>query len=143
MTEETAALRLIEATYRLQRAIAEDVRAHVAEAADLELSDFMMLKAIADGIDSPSALAAELCWHRASTSRHITAMVRAGLLNRTTGDIDSRRTALSLTPAGRETVEKIKRRVRPQVAARLDRLDEKTAGLVLDALETLLQESMP
>jgi DNA-binding MarR family transcriptional regulator len=116
---EQLALEVIDLVYLAARSFADEARRAVDGGVDLEMSEFVLLRAIDNGTTSPSGLARELHVHPASISRSVTRLVRAGLLERRTSRQDSRRTELMLTPAGRAAVSAIAERVRPFVQTRL------------------------
>jgi len=140
VAEDTEALTVIELTYRLVRSLVEDVRAHVSEVADLELGEFVLLRAIASGTTSPGALSRELSSHPAATSRTLTRLRRAGLIARRPDPADSRRTEITLTDHGRAVTARIAAHIRPHLRRRLDRLPPGEASRLIETLGRLLTE---
>jgi DNA-binding MarR family transcriptional regulator len=130
-------LRLLDALFRLSKSVLADARTHVAAAADLDLVDFLTLRTIEFGVDTPGALVEDLGLNPAVVSRALTRLVRAGLVERRIDTQDSRRSRVELTEEGVRTNAAIAARVRPGLANRLQRLDPDRVQLLLDSLETL------
>lgn len=139
MAENDEALAVIELTYRLVRSLVDDVRGHVAEVADLELGEFVLLRAIASGTTSPGALSRALSSHPAATSRTLSRLLRAGLVDRRPDPADSRRTDVTLTEKGREVTGQIAARIRPRLQRRLDQLGPGEAERLIATLGSLLE----
>jgi DNA-binding MarR family transcriptional regulator len=134
----SSALDLVDALYRLNRMLAEHVRAHVAEVANLDVADFMVLQAAKREV-SPSELAQRLSTHPAATSRTISSLVRAGLVRRMSDLDDGRRFLVSLTAEGRRVTDLIAARIEPDLQAQLDRLGSTRSAELLAALSALLE----
>ena len=135
-----AAIEFIEILYRLSRTITDDVRTHVAAVADLDVSEFMVLRAAARGAVSPSDLAQRLTTHPTATSRTITTLVKAGLLRRVGDQDDARRLAIELTDEGRHVTDLISQRIRPELQRRLDRVGAERVKAMAETLDALLQD---
>ncbi|WP_328609311.1 MarR family transcriptional regulator [Amycolatopsis sp. NBC_00345] len=133
----TPELRLLDALFRLSKSVLADARTHVTAAADLDLGDFLVLRSIQFGADSPGALAADLGLNPAVVSRSLTKLVKEGLVERRLDPDDSRRSRVELTEKGTRTNALIAARVRPGVAERLGRLDPDRVAALLDGLEAL------
>ncbi|MDT7707582.1 MAG: hypothetical protein QOG20_3189 [Pseudonocardiales bacterium] len=139
MSDPAAApeLRLLDALFRLSKSVLADARTHVAAAADLDLVDFLALRSIEFGIDSPGGLVRDLGLNPAVVSRALTRLAKAGLVERRIDADDSRRSRVALTDDGARTTAAIAARVRPGLAERLQRLDADRIQNLLDSLETL------
>ena len=137
MSDPAPELRLLDAVFRLQKSALADARAHVAEAADLDLADFFLLRTIVLGIDTPGGLVSDLGLNPAVVSRALTRLVKAGLIERRIDPEDSRRSRVTLTAEGERTTAAIAARVRPGLARRLEKLAPDQVESFLDALETL------
>ncbi|BCJ33828.1 hypothetical protein Athai_13310 [Actinocatenispora thailandica] len=138
MAENEQALAVIELLYRLTRSLTEDVRSHVTEVADLDPGEFVLLRAIAGGTTSPGELSRAVSSHPAATSRILTRLSRAGLIQRRPDPDDSRRTEITLTAQGRTVTRRIAARIRPRLQQRLDRLGAGEAARFVDTLRLLL-----
>jgi DNA-binding MarR family transcriptional regulator len=137
MSDPAPELRLLDAVFRLQKSALADARTHVAEAADLDLTDFFLLRTIVLGIDTPGGLVSDLGLNPAVVSRALTRLVKAGLIERRIDPVDSRRSRVTLTGEGERTTAAIAARVRPGLARRLRKLAPEQVESFLDALETL------
>jgi DNA-binding MarR family transcriptional regulator len=139
MSDPAAApeLRLLDALFRLSKSVLADARTHVAAAADLDLADFLTLRTIELGVDTPGGLVQDLGLNPAVVSRALTRLAKAGLIERRIDPEDSRRSRVELTEEGTRTNEAIAARVRPGLSRRLDRLDGDRVRALLDGLEQL------
>jgi DNA-binding MarR family transcriptional regulator len=130
-------LRLLDALFRLNKSVLADVRIHVAAAGDLDLVDFLALRTIELGIDTPGDLARDLGLNPAVISRTLTKLTHARMIQRHIDVADSRRSRITLTSKGAQTIAAIAARVRPGLAARLNGLAAKEVSQLLDTLERL------
>jgi DNA-binding MarR family transcriptional regulator len=130
-------LRLLDALFRLNKSVLADARTHVAAAADLDLADFLTLRTIEIGVDTPGGLVRDLGLNPAAVSRALTKLTRAGLIERRIDPDDSRRSRVELTKRGRRTTAAIAARIRPGLAQRLQRLEPNRIETLLESLETL------
>jgi len=130
-------LRLLDALFRLNKSVLADVRVHVASTGDLDLVDFLALRTIELGVDTPGDLARDLGLNPAVISRTLTKLTHAGMIQRHIDGEDSRRSRITLTPKGTQTTTAIAARVRPGLAERLNGLPAKEVDRLLDTLERL------
>jgi DNA-binding MarR family transcriptional regulator len=130
-------LRLLDALFRLNKSVLADARTHVGAAADLDLADFLTLRTIDIGVDTPGGLVRDLGLNPAAVSRALTKLARAGLIERRIDPDDSRRSRVELTKRGRRTTAAIAARIRPGLAQRLQRLEPNRIETLLESLETL------
>src|SRR3981189_236359 len=130
-------LRLLDGVFRLNKAVLAAARTHVAAAADLDLADFLTLRTIELGVDTPGGLIRDLGLNPAVVSRALTKLTRAGLIERRIDSTDSRRSRVDLTEAGARTTAAIGARIRPGLAKRLQQLDPDRIETFLESLETL------
>jgi DNA-binding MarR family transcriptional regulator len=139
MSDQVAApeLRLLDALFRLSKSVLADARTHVAAAADLDLADFLALRTIELGVDTPGGLVRDLGLNPAVVSRALTRLAKAGLVERRIDPDDSRRSRVELTAKGTRTNAEIAARVRPGLAQRLERLAPDRVQALLNSLETL------
>ena len=129
-------LRLLDVLFRLNKSVA-DARTHVAAAADLDLADFLTLRTIDIGVDTPGGLVRDLGLNPAAVSRALTKLTRAGLIERRIDPDDFRRSRVELTKRGRRTTAAIAARIRPGLTQRLQRLEPNRIETLLESLETL------
>ncbi|MFJ4658865.1 MarR family winged helix-turn-helix transcriptional regulator [Nocardia sp. NPDC088792] len=139
MSDPTPAseLRLLDALFRLSKTVLADARTHVVAAADLDLADFLVLRSIELGVDTPGDLVRDLGLNPAVVSRALTKLAKAGFVDRSIDPEDSRRSRVALTAEGARTNASIAARVRPGLAQRLDRLDPDRVRILLETLEML------
>lgn len=130
-------LRLLDALFRLNKSVLADARTHVGAAADLDLADFLTLRTIDIGVDTPGGLVRDLGLNPAAVSRALTKLTRAGLIERRIDPDDFRRSRVELTKRGRRTTAAIAARIRPGLAQRLQRLEPNRIETLLESLETL------
>ena len=130
-------LRLLDALFRLNKSVLADARTHVGAAADLDLADFLTLRTIDIGVDTPGGLVRDLGLNPAAVSRALTKLARAGLIERRIDPDDFRRSRVELTKRGRRTTAAIAARIRPGLAQRLQRLEPNRIETLLESLETL------
>jgi DNA-binding MarR family transcriptional regulator len=140
---DTSVLDFLEVLYRVNRLIVDDARQHIAEVADLDVSEFMVLRAAARGAVSPAALTRQLSTHPSATSRTVTRLVRAGLLQRSSTETDARRLTVSLTDEGCRISDLIARRIRPELQRRFDAIGPQCVTELLGTLHALLVDSPP
>ena len=130
-------LRLLDVLFRLNKSVLADARTHVAAAADLDLADFLTLRTIDIGVDTPGGLVRDLGLNPAAVSRALTKLTRAGLIERRIDPDDFRRSRVELTKRGRRTTAAIAARIRPGLTQRLQRLEPNRIETLLESLETL------
>jgi DNA-binding MarR family transcriptional regulator len=130
-------LRLFDAMFRLNKFVLAEVRTHIAAAADLDLGDFLMLRSIELGVDTPGGLARDLGFNPAVVSRALTKLAKAGLIDRRIDSGDSRRSRLELTKEGLRTNAAIAARIRPGLAQRLQRLNAHQIQTLLESFAIL------
>lgn len=139
--ETTEALRLLDLVHGLARSVTDEARDAVADVADLDLGEFLLLRQVAAGEATPGELSRQLHAHPTVTSRTITRLARAGLVERRPDAQDSRRLRIELTDHGRSVVDRIAAAVRPSLQSRLDRLEPGESAAVVRALERLVRAS--
>lgn len=130
-------LQLFDALFRLNKFVLADVRTHIASAADLDLGDFLTLRSIELGVDTPGGLARDLGFNPAVVSRALTKLVKAGLIERRIDADDSRRSRVELTEEGLRTSAAIGAQIRPGLAQRLKRLNAQQIRTLLECFEIL------
>lgn len=138
-TPSAPELQLLDGLFRLNRSILADVRAHISAAGELDLADFVTLRTIEGGADSPGDLARGLGLNPSVLSRSLTKLVKAGLVIREIDAGDSRRSRLKLTEAGSAATAQLTNCVRPYLAERLERLQPERIADLLDCF-TILNE---
>ncbi|GAA1030386.1 MULTISPECIES: MarR family winged helix-turn-helix transcriptional regulator [Amycolatopsis] len=143
MEADSAVLDFVEVLYRVNRLLVDDARQHIAGIAELDVSEFMVLRAASRGAVSPAELTRQLSTHPSATSRTITRLVRAGLLQRISTTADARRLTVSLTDEGRRIVGLIARRIRPELQRRFDAIGPDRVTELLDTLHAFLRDGAP
>src|SRR3982074_3146353 len=105
MSDSPAApeLRFLDALFRLNKSVLADARTHIAATADLDRADFLTLRTIELGVDTPGGLIRDLGLNPAVVSRALTKLTRAGLVERRIDPADSRRARVRLTEGGGRT----------------------------------------
>jgi DNA-binding MarR family transcriptional regulator len=130
-------LRLLDTLFRLNKSVLADARTHVAAAADLDLADFLVLRTVELGVDTPGGLIRDLGLNPAVVSRALTKLTKAGLIERRIDSEDSRRSRVDLTKKGARTTAAIATRMRPGLAQRLGHLDPDQVQALVESLEAL------
>lgn len=133
-------LRVFDALYRLNKFVLADVRAHITATADLDLADFLTLRSVELGVDTPGGLTRDLGFNPAVISRALTKLAKAGLIDRRIDSADSRRSRVQLTAEGRRTTAAIAARIQPRLARRLQRLSPHQIRTLLECFEILNSE---
>ena len=93
---------------RLQLRLAYEMNRQLQAEHDLSLPDYDVLTALSVAPGSSltvTALATQIGWERSRLSHHAKRMARRGLVSLDPAPHDRRVTAVSLTPAGRHTIE--------------------------------------
>ncbi|WP_195167906.1 MarR family winged helix-turn-helix transcriptional regulator [Mycobacteroides abscessus] len=130
-------LRLLDGLFRLNRSILADLRIHISAAGELDLADFVALRSIESGTNSPGDLARELGLNPSVLSRTLTKLANAGLVRREVDAGDSRRSRVRLTAAGLRATTQLADHVRPHLAERLQRLQPDRIADFLECLTVL------
>ncbi|GAB2530603.1 MarR family winged helix-turn-helix transcriptional regulator [Nocardia heshunensis] len=138
MVTDGPVLDFLEVLYRVNRLIVDDARQHIAEVSDLDVSEFMVLRAASQAAISPAELTQQLSTHPSATSRTITRLVRAGLLQRSSAASDARRLTVTPTDEGLRIAELIAGRIRPELRRRLDSIGPQRVTELLDTLHAFL-----
>lgn len=133
----TPELRLLDALYRLNKSVLADARTHVAATGGFDLVDFITLRSVELGIDTPGDLVRDLGLNPAVVSRALTKLAKAGLINRRIDADDSRRSRVELTEDGARSTAEISARIQPLLAQRLSRLSHNQIELLLETFDTL------
>lgn len=111
-------LRLLDTPYRLNKLVLADTRVNVASTTEnLELVDFLVLRTVKLGVDTPGDLVSDL------------------------GLDDSRRSRIRLTDAETKTTDQIDAGIQPGLALRLRLLTPDQVQALLESLETLCGDS--
>lgn len=133
-------LRVFDALFRLNKFVLADVRTHITATADLDLADFLTLRSVELGIDTPGGLTRDLGFNPAVISRALTKLAKAGLVDRRIDSEDSRRSRVQLTAEGQRTTAAIGARIQPGLARRLQRLSPHQIHTLLECFEILNSE---
>ncbi|MEU0493874.1 MarR family winged helix-turn-helix transcriptional regulator [Mycobacterium sp. NPDC006124] len=130
-------LQLLDALYRLNKLVVADARVHIAATAHLELVDFLVLRTVKLGVDTPGALVSDLGLNPSIVSRALSKLVDSGLVTRQIDLVDSRRSRITLTDDGIQTTNDVGARIRPGLAQRLRLLPPGQVRILLESLEIL------
>jgi DNA-binding MarR family transcriptional regulator len=117
---EPEAVGLLWALRRAQQAFWAEISTGLERAGldELPVRRVWVLEAIAEGADSPSALAGRLAVSRQAVTQNVDALVQAGYVERTASDTDRRRVSLALTARGTQATT-VARRASGRVLTRL------------------------
>ncbi len=108
--------------WRFNRSLAQEIEPLLQQELDTDPRSFMLLSTIQSGLNYPKLVAQELMMPTTLVSRYLDSLSKRGLIERHIDEQDSRRTLLSLTPAGTALIHDIQSTVHAQVSARLTRL---------------------
>lgn len=126
--------------WHFNRKLKQDIDPLLAEKHGLDTRRFFVLRGIQTGAGYPKVLAERLELPPTLLSRYLDGLARQGLIARQLDPDDSRRTRLSLTPAGEAALAATVGSVHALVGTRLSRLDPETLTTVLGALAVLTDE---
>ncbi|WP_319449788.1 MULTISPECIES: MarR family winged helix-turn-helix transcriptional regulator [unclassified Mycobacterium] len=135
-------LQLLDALYRLNKLVLADTRVHVAATAHLDLADFLVLRTVKLGVDTPSDLVSDLGLNPSVVSRALSKLANSGLVTRQIDLADSRRSRIRLTDDGVQTTDDIGARIRPGLAQRLRLLTPDRIRILLESLEILCRDTV-
>ncbi|KQY09273.1 hypothetical protein ASD37_02085 [Mycobacterium sp. Root135] len=135
-------LQLLDALYRLNKLVVADARVHVVATAHLDLVDFLVLRTVKLGVDTPSDLVSDLGLNPSVLSRALSKLADSGLVTREIDLADSRRSRIRLTDNGVKTTDDIGERLRPSLARRLRLLSPDQTRILLESLEILCGDTV-
>ena len=135
-------LQLLDALYRLNKLVLADTRVHVAATAHLDLVDFLVLRTVKLGVDTPSDLVSDLGLNPSVVSRALSKLANSGLVTRQIDLADSRRSRIRLTNDGVQTTDDIGARIRPGLTQRLRLLPPDRIRILLESLEILCGDTV-
>lgn len=98
MTQKMRALLI--SYYRAGRALQESIDPLITSRYGIDLRDYVVLIAIANGTSYPTDLAAKLHLGKHTVTRVLRALTAAGFIEARVDEEDSRRTRLAVSPAG-------------------------------------------
>lgn len=133
--EETS--RFLQAMWHFNRALGQELQPLLQDAHGTDPRSFFILKTIEGGLTYPKVVAQELKLPPTLLSRYLDDLNKRGLLERHIDEQDSRRTRLSLTPAGTALLEQTQCTVHTHVTRRLARLRPEQLRALNDALHAL------
>lgn len=134
---QSTAYRFFSTYWRIARGIGGLLESRISELASFNLKEYAILKAVQNDIRYPTGLAEHLDLSKDTTSRSLQKLLQAELLERTIDQADSRRTRLSLTPAGQEQLTQIDAELGSEIDALLSRMDSTDADQLLQHMDTL------
>ncbi len=100
----------------------------------LTVAQYLVLEALAHGVDAPGALARNAGVSSAAVSQLLRELERAALVERSLAPEDRRRHRLALTPAGRAVYASATELVAQRLAGPLGRLPPPDVGRLAEAL---------
>ncbi|MFC4637571.1 MarR family winged helix-turn-helix transcriptional regulator [Deinococcus hohokamensis] len=133
---DEATVRFLRGLWQLNRRLQQDIEPLLAER-QLDLRRFFILSAVRRGTQYPKALAEELQLPSTLLSRYLDQLCTLDYLERRIDTQDSRRTCLSLTPAGQTAFEAAANAIKRHTSSRLNQLSATTLTALLDAMELL------
>jgi DNA-binding MarR family transcriptional regulator len=104
--------------------------------------DFLVLRTVKLGVDTPSDLVSDLGLNPSVLSRSLSKLADAGLVTREIDLADSRRSRIRLTDNGVQTTDDIGERLRPSLAQRLGLLTPDQTRILLESLEILCGDTV-
>lgn len=134
------ATRFMGGLWQLNRRMKLLVTPILADFPDLDLQRFIILRSIQGGVSYPKDLSQALQIIPTQLSRSLDLLVTQGLIERRHDALDSRRTRLSLTPAGQTLCENVSRAVMTAVSLRLQAFPPERLSAVVAAVELLSSE---
>jgi DNA-binding MarR family transcriptional regulator len=130
-----------------QRVLAGEVDRSLQAEAGISKAEFSVLVTLRAASDSElrvGDLAATLRWEKSRVAHLLTRMERRGLIDRTEAGAARRRTAIGLSPKGREAVESALRvHARSVRRAFFDRVTAEQAAAIRDWSEQMMQSTAP
>lgn len=135
--------RFLASMWRFHRRLKQELDPLLTARHGIDARKFLILRAIQAGQQYPTVLAEHLQIPATLLSRYLDQLTKGGLIERRLDAQDSRRTCLSLTPAGQEVVRDTLDTVYSLTGARLTQLDPQTLPVLLGALELLTHEDHP
>lgn len=139
MTDLTAeeTLKFMGGLWKLNRRIKQSVQPLIAEQYGLDIRKYFILQNIRHGRVYPKQIAENLDMPSTLLSRYLDGLHTQGLIERQIDPHDSRRTLLSVTPAGQTAVEGCTQLIGEVSRARLQHLPPQKLAALLDAMRTL------
>ena len=128
---------LVRLTLRLARHFRQRLDEPLEQAVGLNTGEVLVLSAIMDGCDTPSAVARRQSLPAPTVTRMVTKLVELGLVERVTDPQDLRRQRLQLTAQGEATRLKTRESAQAIVQSSFGELDPAQVRAALAALELL------
>lgn len=134
---DDAVARFLGGLWRLNRRLKQLTEPILADAGDLDLQRFVVLRAIECGSVYPKDLSAQLGIIPTQLSRLLDTLATRGLLSRQLDPQDSRRTLLSVTPQGTDLTRRASHAIGETVAGRLQAMPPERLAATLTAIDLL------
>lgn len=128
---------LVRLTLRLARHFRQRLDEPLEQAVGLNTGEVLVLSAIMDGCDTPSAVARRQSLPAPTVTRMVTKLVDLGLVRRVSDPDDLRRQRLQLTAQGEATRLRTRKSAQAIVRGRFGDLDPAQVRAALAALDTL------
>ncbi|THF85005.1 winged helix-turn-helix transcriptional regulator [Deinococcus sp. KSM4-11] len=123
--------------WKLNQALGRHLAPLIERAHGVGLKDLMVLGHIRSGVHYPTELAGELQIPKHMTSRVLDDLLGKGLIERSIDPQDSRRTRLSVSPAGLEVLDAARVTVDATIQQLFDHIPADDRARVMDAIRTL------
>jgi MarR family transcriptional regulator, organic hydroperoxide resistance regulator len=140
---EDAVPRFLGGLWQLNRRLKQIVGPVLAAHTDLDLPRYVILQTILHGADYPKQLSAQLGIIPTQLSRSLDQLQTLGLIERHLDAHDSRRTRLTLTPAGQALTQQASQAIHQTLARRLQALDADQLTITLAAIDLLAALDLP
>lgn len=128
---------LVRTVLRYSRRFRQVLDEPLESAFGLNTKEILVLSAIMDGYDTPSAVAERQSLPAPTVSRMVSKLVAEGLIERLTDPKDLRRQRLMLTPQGAEARQDIRLRAQAMVQEHFGHLNPADLAAAVSALQTL------
>lgn len=125
--------------WKFNQALGRHLMPLIEQQHGIGLKDLMVLGHIRSGVQYPTELACELQIPKHMTSRVLDDLLGKGLIERSIDPQDSRRTRLSVSPAGLTLLQKARTTVDATIQQMFEHIPEEQRAGVLSAVQTLAQ----
>ncbi|MBZ9751526.1 MarR family winged helix-turn-helix transcriptional regulator [Deinococcus sp. HMF7604] len=141
---EDAVARFLGGLWQLNRRLKQLAEPVLAEAGELDLQRFILLRAVERGVVYPKDLSAHLGIIPTQLSRLLESLVARGWLERQLDPEDSRRIRLSLTPTGAALTQQASQAIQQVISAHLQGMGAERLSALLAAIDVLaMTDSLP
>lgn len=135
----TATEHFLASQWKFNQALGRHLMPLIEQQHGIGLKDLMVLGHIRSGVQYPTELACELQIPKHMTSRVLDDLLGKGLIERSIDPQDSRRTRLSVSPAGLTLLQEARTTVDATIRQMFEHIPEAQRAGVLSAVQTLAQ----